>query len=187
MNENSLSHHGVKGMKWGVRKDRRAKAAPYKSAVKDARRKEKSSWKAVIQAAPVSSALALQGLAPYRHSEAGKRYNKAVNEYVNARQKRIEAQVEYAKSKASDPRSAAKAERKAYSRAFKEVGLPGSAKDTSMGNAGKKLYNSIKQTKGKAYADSLESKVTKDLYTSIAVSSVVAVGAYATSAYLINR
>ena len=175
-NDNELRHFGVKGMKWGVRKNRETA-----NLVKAARGEERLAYRSLRKATPISSKML--GLAPNRHSAAGKNYNRALNKYVDTRQKRIEAQVKYAKEKASNPKSAAKAERKAYMKAFREVGLRDSPKSVSANNAGTKLYNSIKNTKGKAYADSLETKVTKQQYA-IAAGSVAAIaGAYLVSAY----
>ena len=57
-----LYHHGVKGMKWGVRKDRKSSTStrsdPDRKAIRNAKIKEKTA-KAVVKGAEVASKLAL--------------------------------------------------------------------------------------------------------------------------------
>ena len=59
---NELYHHGVKGMKWGVRKDRRSSsktgADPEREAARKAKRRERT-VRAVAKGAEVASKLAL--------------------------------------------------------------------------------------------------------------------------------
>lgn len=176
-----LMHYGVKGMKWGHRKKYynadgslntagQAKQA-YKSAKKDVRTANKqlrrSSWTAV----------GIKGI---------DKYDKAKSKAVSAEVNRVNAKAKLKSSLAKDSAKAKKAEFNTYKKEMKKSGIRGSAADVQRGGRSTELYNSIRQQKGKAYADRIEKRVQNEAYATFAASAAVMIGANVAAA-MMNR
>ena len=157
--ENYLVHHGVKGMKWGVRHDeRKALRGNLRAASKEYRStKFKRDW-AFGQA---------------ERKKTAKANKDASLKYMNSL-------VDYKVGKAKNKKQALKAERNAYTRSMYKFGLRGSVNDMNYGGRSTAAYNEIKKKKGKKYADMIESRTEKQLYATIAGATAVAIG----SAYI---
>lgn len=161
-----LYHHGVKGMKWGVRKAKEK----YKSEKKRLRSAEKDLNKAAWRG------FGMKGIQNYE--KVKKKTTAIATDTAMARAK-------YKSSKYEDSKKAAKAEMKSYIKSFRKTGLPDSAADTS--GRSRALYDRLKTEKGKKYADTVVNKYQKRLVTEIVASAVVAVGAGVASAMLQNQ
>lgn len=164
--DDELYHHGVKGMKWGVRKkpdpakERYQKAkATYKKARKDYRNN-------------VGFGFGVKGIA--KATKAQNKLNKAEMDFVS----------EKARYKAT---KSEKAEFKTYLKEMRKSGLVGSAADASSGGRSTNLYNRIKQDKGKKYADAVQKKLEKQVIGELVGGVAVGVGMMVVSAMLQDR
>ena len=166
-----LYHYGVKGMKWGHRK-----AANERAAYKQARKDFRSASRATNRKA--YTAWGRKGL---------KEYENLKNKRDTAELAMIDAKAKYNSAKASNAAKAQKAEFKTYQKEMRKSGLVGSAADTASDNRSTKLYNHMKATKGKKYADAVEKKVEKKVVSELVGTVAVTAGALALEAMLAKR
>lgn len=155
-----LCHYGVPGMKWGERK---ASYANEKAAYKQAKRDYRDARRELNYAG--YGAIGRKGLKNFKTAE--KAANKAELDMIDAK----------AKYKAAKSKDAAKAEAKVYRKAMQKSGLVGSAADDQSRGRSTRIYNHLKVSKGKAYAEAIEKKVEKQAYVNLAATAAVAVGA----------
>lgn len=176
-----LMHHGVKGMKWGVRKYRNADgsltaAGKAKQDYKVARKQYRKAERAKNRVG--SFAVGRAGIA--RYEEARKNANDA---YVNS----INAKAKLNAAKASTKEKAERAEYKTYRNAMRSTGLRGSFADDQSGGKTTALYDNVKAKKGQEYADRMEKANEKVYFSTLAGAAVVYAGSIAALAYLENR
>lgn len=165
-----LCHYGVPGMKWGKRKASYAtEKAAYKQAKKDYRQARRD-----LNVAGYG-AIGRRGLKNYKSAE--KAANKAELDMIDAK----------AKYKAAKSKNAGKAEAKVYRKAMQKSGLVGSAADDQSRGRSTRIYNHLKVSKGKAYADAIEKKVEKQAYVNLAASAAVMVGAAAIESMMLKN
>lgn len=160
-----LYHAGVKGMKWGVRKKPDPAKQRYKTAKKnwrqarrDFREDQGSGW-------------GIRGIA---------KYQKAENKYNKAEMKFISEKARYKGSKS------AKGEMKTYVKEMSKSGLAGSAADRASGGRSTRLYNQLKQEKGKKYADTVMKKTQNRAVATLVGSAVALVGVTVVNAMMEN-
>ena len=159
-----LYHHGVKGMKWGVRKAK----DNYKSAKQKYRDANKQrQW-----------GFGVDGIAKAQANQ-----KKASNAYANM----ATAKAKYKAAKAKNSAKAEKAEFKSYVKSLRKNGLPGSDYDTSRGGRSTALLNKIKTEKGKQYADKVAKKLQKQLVGEIIGGAAIGVGMAVVAGILESR
>ena len=168
-----LMHYGVKGMKWGHRKNPEVAAARanYKSAKTDLTSANRAYNRASRRA------IGIKGIQQYEKAQANR--NKARTNYIDSK-------VAYKVSKAKDSKKD-KVEFKAYKKEMGKSGIRGSAADSAHQGRSTDIYNSIKAKKGKEYADRVEKRIQNEAYAKIAVSGAVLVGSQAVSMYLNSK
>lgn len=165
-----LCHYGVPGMKWGVRKK---SYETERTAYKQAKKKYREANRDLRVAG--YSAIGRRGLKNYKSVE--KAANKAELDMIDAK----------AKYKAAKSKDSAKAEAKVYRKAMQKSGLVGSAADVQSQGRSTRIYNHLKVSKGKAYADGIEKKVEKQAYANLAASAAVVIGSAVVTSMLNNR
>lgn len=169
--DNTLYHHGVKGMRWGHRKPSAEKTA-YKNAKKKWRKEAR------VYNRQAQTAYGIKRLNALNKQE------KKVNDLEL---KTIHAKAAYKASKKDSKEKAAKAEMKSYVKEMGKSGLVGSAADKMSGGRSERLYNDIRVKKGKKYADAVMKKTQNRAIATIAGSAAVVVGANVVSAILANK
>lgn len=168
-----LCHYGVPGMKWGHRKaSYESERTAYKQAKKDYREARRD-----LKAASYG-AIGRRGLKNYKSAE--KRADKAELDMIDAK-------ANYKAAKSKNAEKAAKAADKVYRKEMQKSGLVGSAADDLSRGRSTRIYNHMKVTKGKAYADKIEKKVEKQAYVNLAASAAVAIGATAVQAMILKN
>ncbi len=158
--ESELYHYGVPGMKWGQRK---AAYASEKNAYRQAKKDYKTARRELARRGYTS--IGIKGLS---------KYNAARKKADAAELNMIDAKAKY---KAAKSKNSAKAEFNTYRKAMQRSGLVGSAADDQSGGRSTKMYNHLKATKGKAYADKVQKKVQNVAIGNIIGTVAVSVGA----------
>lgn len=163
--QDELYHHGVKGMKWGVRK----KPDPAKTAYKSAKSAYKQARRDMYWNS--GSGFGIKGI------RQAKRYADKVNK---AEMDMVSAKAKYKATKSKN------GEFKTYVKEMKKSGLVDSYADTKSGGRSTRLYNKLKAEKGKQYADAVQKKVEKKVVGELIGTVAVATGAMVVSAILQN-
>ena len=164
ISQDYLIHHGVKGMKWGVRKDEQfeLKSNYWKAKNEYKKAKKSRDW----------------AFKKEKRNITGKAASKAAVKLMNA-------DVAYRVGKSKSKEQAQKAERNAYTKAIRNAGMKNSPLSNKYGKQTERMYNEIVKNKGKAYADRIESRAKKQLYATIAGGLAVSIGAnYLSSLYM---
>lgn len=161
---NELYHHGVKGMKWGVRKAKEEYRTA-KSASKEARKQFSKAGKGF-------------GLKALSEAEAARK------PMYEADMNTLHAKAKFKAAKAKSDEKAAKAEMNTYAKAMTKTGLVGSIRDISNDRASSRLYNELTTKKGKDYADRVQKKAQNKLIAQFVTATAVAIGASAVNTYL---
>lgn len=183
--QNELYHHGILGMKWGVRRYRnkdgsltsagkkRYDVGEQKARMKSAKKESKQAYKDYRKKLGIGIGIdRIQ-----RSANAEKKAEKAALKYIDEK-----AKYKGVKSKNYD-----KAEFNSYRKTMQKYGIRGSYNDRASNNSATKLYDHIATKKGKAYADRIEKSVQNRAYASLAASGAVAIGTTFASAYLASR
>lgn len=169
--DGELYHYGVKGMKWGKRK-----AADERAAYKQAKKTYKT-----IRRKTNRDAYTAWG------AERLKEHKKLADKTDRAELDMIDAKAKYKAAKAGSAEKARKAEMKVYQKEMRKSGLAGSAADDSSGGRSTRLYDHMKVTKGKKYADAVEKKLDRQITAELVGSVVVMVGSLAAKEMLERR
>lgn len=154
-----LAHHGVKGMKWGVRKAEKERVA-YKVSKRNLRSLEKEYKK--------TSGWGIEGIAKKTAIEG---------RVVDASVKKAHAEAKYRAAKAKNADKANKSEFKSYVKSMSKTGLVNSDADRLSGGRSAKLYKSLVTSKGKEYADRVQKKVQSRTVAAAVASVAATVGA----------
>lgn len=165
-----LMHYGVKGMKWGQRK---AKYETERLAYKQAKKTYRDARREVARS----------GNAAFGRTRL-KRLVGAEKARDKAEIDMIAAKAKYKAAKAKTAEKAEKAEAKVYRKEMSKSGLVGSGADRASNNRSTRLYNHMKATKGKKYADAVEKKVQNVAVAKLATGVAVTVGATVVRAML---
>lgn len=160
--DGELYHYGVKGQKWGQRK---ASYASEKNAYKKAKKDYKAAQKNLRKASGLIGGVGIKGIG--RVTAAKKKVDAAELNVIDAK----------AKYKAAKSKNSAKAEFNTYRKAMQRSGLVGSTADDQSGGRSTKMYDHLKATKGKAYADKVQKKVEKVAIRNLVGGLTVTVGA----------
>lgn len=171
--QDELYHYGVPGMKWGKRK---AKYETERTAYKQAKKDYKSA----------SRELGLKSFTAFGRKGL-RSYGSAEKKVQKAELAMIDAKAKYKAAKAKNADKAERAEFNTYRKAMQKSGLVGSAADTASGGRSKRMYNHLKVSKGKKYADAIEKRVEKQAYTQLAAGAAVLVGAAIVNGMIINN
>lgn len=166
--ENELYHHGVKGQKWGVRREAKEELKAARSRFKTAREELRSKAPKNIIA----------------NRESARKLEKLNKQYRKAEFDVIDKKAKYRGVKS---RNSQKAEFNTYVKEMHKSGLSGSYKDSSLRGRSTKLYDHIAAQKGKDYADKVEKKVANRLVGELAASAAVTAGTVFVTAYLAYR
>ena len=161
VSESELYHYGVPGMKWGQRK---AAYATEKGAYKQAKKAYKAERKNLRKASGLIGGVGIKGIAKVKAAE-----KKATDAEFNM----IDAKAKY---KAAKSKNSAKAEFNTYRKEMQKTGLAGSSLDDQNSGRSTNLYNHIKRTKGKEYADKVQKKVQNVAVKQLVGAATVAVG-----------
>lgn len=156
--EDELYHYGVPGMKWGVRKDYQNERNAYRQAKKEFKTASKNYIRAGM------NAFGIKGISKYK---------KAQSDYGKAETKMIDAKAKY---NAAKSRNSEKAEFNTYRKAMQKSGIRGSDFDEQSSGRSTKIYNHLKVTKGKEYADKVEKKVQDVAISKLVAGTAVALG-----------
>ena len=159
--ESELYHYGVPGMKWGQRK---AAYASEKNAYKKSVKAYKNARKDMRKAASGFGGFGIKGIANVAAKE--KKVNKAELAMIDAK----------AKYKGAKSKDSKKAEFNVYRKEMQKTGLVNSYADRSSGGRSGRIYDRIKETKGKAYADKVQKKVQNVGIAQFATAATVGVG-----------
>lgn len=186
--QNELYHYGVPGMKWGVRRYTNAdgslnKAGKARQAYEDAKTELKTADKdarKALQALRKASRTSV-GIKGTNKYNAAKKALKDANE--TASRAYVDAVEKKAKLKAATAKNAEKAEYKTYMYAMAKYGIRDSVMDTASGGKSTAIYNKVKISKGKEYADRIERRLRNEAIASFATHAAVAVGSIVVSAY----
>ena len=170
--DGELYHYGVPGMKWGQRK---AAYASEKGAYKKAKKDYKAARKKLRKASGLIGGVGIKGIAKVTAAE--KKANAAELKMIDAK----------AKYKSAKSKNSAKAEFNTYRKEMQKSGLAGSTLDMQSGGRSTKLYNHIKATKGKAYADKVQKKVQNVAIKNLVGAATVTAGAAIVAGILESR
>ena len=166
-----LMHHGVKGMKWGVRKQ--------KDVIGNARRQWKIDYKDAKKTIRKNSGGLVVSPKDFDRntnvSKAIKKANRSQMKYINE------------KAKLAKMRRGEKGEFNSYVRQMSKSGAPGSAYDASSGGRSTMIYTDLKKRKGKEYADRVFIKTRNQAIGSAAVGTAAALGVAIAAGYLATR
>ncbi len=180
-----LAHHGIKGMKWGVRRFQNddgsltpagEKRYAAKSEYKDAKRNYKDTY--YEQRVAKRGAFGIQGL---------KNYKKAEQNTMDADVARTRAKAEYDKAKAKTDEKGEKAEFKAYVKSIGKTGLEGSYSDRVSGGRSTAMLNDLRARKGEEYAHRVEKRIQNKAIAEAVAGTTVAVGAAIVAGLLTAR
>lgn len=181
----TLAHHGVKGMKWGVRRFQNedgslTEAGERRYAAKSDYKAAKRNYKDTYYEQRVASrgAFGIQGL---------KNYKKAEQNTMDADVARTRAKAEYAKAKAKTDEKGDEAEFKAYVKSIGKTGLEGSYSDRMSGGRSTAMLNDLRARKGEEYAHRVEKKIQNKAITEMIVGTTVSVGASIVAGLLAAR
>ena len=177
-----LSHHGIKGQKWGIRRYQNedgslTEAGKKRYDVGEARKAYKQAKKEYKQASKYFKrrVFAATSVSKMKQDEAA---------LANIDKKRMDMMDARVNLRATKRGGTEKAYKNAYARELYKYGLPGSAMDTANRNIGSKYLNDISKKKGEAYANDVLKKNRNRLIASAAVSAAVIVGAEIASAFI---
>lgn len=172
-----LMHHGIKGMRWGVRRfqnedgsltprgQRRYDIDEAKSAYKQAKRELKQTRKEVKKNLRIRKTGIFAGRDYKRTLDANK------DRLDDAEMKKIDARAAIAKAKNGE-----KGELKAYAKEMKKTGLSGSKLDSAAGDRSTKIYDRLATKRGEQYAKRVEKQTKKEMLKSVGVAAAAVVG-----------
>lgn len=162
--DNDIQHHGVLGMKWGVRRYENADG----SLTNAGRRKQ------------------------LRQLEKNRRYDvkAAKKQYKTDFNRRAEAinniHMKYDKERVSTARNEKEKLREYKNTAYK-YGLPGSIADRDSGGLGTKWAAEMRKAEGEAYAERALKSVRNEAIAGVAIGAAASIGAYAVSLYIASK
>lgn len=163
--EEDLMHHGIKGMKWGIRRYQNEDGSLTSTGKVRYAKKE---WKNASKEFNKSQRKNNFGMRMVQDRKNKEEKAKKVNDAYDAY---MEAKVDRARERKGE-----RGERREYVRQMYKSGLPGSYSDAQSGGASSRMYDRMVSKKGQAYADSVAKSVRNRAVGAIAGSTALAVG-----------